>query len=251
MDFQDYLASIDPEKLSKSELVALYQATEELSKRESQNKIDTFYPETGPLRRELYKKHLEFFRAGREYSERAIIAANRIGKSVGIGGYEVSLHLTGEYPDWWEGRVFNHPTDWWAAGDTGKTARDTIQLALLGPFGSFGTGMIRGSLLLGTTPKHGLPEAVETIRVKHKSGGVSTCTIKSYDQRRESFQGTAKHGVWLDEEPPQDVYSECLLRTLTTGGILLCTFTPLMGVSEVVKSFMPGLGENVGEGYVH
>ena len=44
---------------------------------------------------------------------------------------------------------------------------------------------------------------------------------------------------WLDEEPPLDVYGECLIRTATTNGIIMLTFTPLSGMSNVVLQFMP------------
>ena len=57
--------------------------------------IDTLFPDEGPLRRELYPKHLEFFEAGLEFEERAAVCANRIGKTMGMGGYETTLHLTG------------------------------------------------------------------------------------------------------------------------------------------------------------
>lgn len=62
----------------------------------------------------------------------------------------------------------------------------------------------------------------------------------SYDQGRESFQGTSLEAVWLDEEPPMAIYAECLLRTMTTDGMVLCTFTPLLGLSDVVLAFCPG-----------
>ena len=44
----------------------------------------------------------------------------------------------------------------------------------------------------------------------------------------------------MDEEPPYDVYVECLMRTMTNDGMMMLTFTPLMGLSEVVLSFLPG-----------
>ena len=83
----------------------------------------------------------------------------------------------------------------------------------------------------------GIPDAVETIYVKHKKGQ-SVVSLKSYDQRREAFQGTEQDLIWLDEEPPLDIYSECLIRTMTTDGLLMLTFTPLMGMSDVVRSFL-------------
>ena len=78
-----------------------------------------------------------------------------------------------------------------------------------------------------------------TVEVRHLSGGWSTLGFKSYQQGRGSFEGTAQHGVRLDEEPPMDVYGESLIPTATTNGIILLTFTPLEGMSELVMSFLP------------
>ncbi len=208
-------------------------------------KIESFYPDTGPLRRELYVKHLEFFRRGAVDRERLLLAANRTGKTEGVGAYELTLHLTGRYPHWWEGRRFDGPIDAWAAGDTSKTTRDIIQYKLLGPVNELGTGIIPADALIGKPlSKAGVPDAFEIVRVQHISGGISTLGLKSYDQRREAFQGTEKHCIWLDEECPLAIYTECLLRTMKTGafngGIILLTFTPLMGLTDLVLSFLPG-----------
>lgn len=217
-----------------------YALAKELTERQRRRRLYSYYPEDGPLRRELYTKHMAFFEAGADYRERLMLAANRVGKTEGVGGYEVVLHLTGDYPDWWTGRRFDEPVTGWAAGDTSLTVRDIIQHKLLGPPGEFGTGLIPGEKLIDTTSRAGVPNAVQDIMVQHKSGGTSYLTLKSYDQRRESFQGTEKEFIWLDEEPPMDVYGECLIRTMTTNGLILCTFTPLQGMSEVVQSFLPG-----------
>ena len=204
----------------------------------------SYYPDTGPLRRELYPKHLAFFEAGKDYRERAFIAANRVGKTEGTGGYEIVCHLTGQYPEWWTGRRFSSPIDAWAGGDTGQTVRDILQAKLLGPPGvpgDQGTGLIPGDLIINTTPRSGIPNAVDTVFVRHvPTGGVSILAFKSYDQGRKSWQGTAKHVVLFDEEPPEDIYTEGLLRTMTCGGITMLTFTPLSGLSSVVLSFLPG-----------
>jgi phage terminase large subunit-like protein len=189
-----------------------------------------------------YRKHMECMAAGREHRERLMIAANRVGKTQ-MAAYEWALHLTGQYDryaPWWTGRRFDQPVRLWAAGDTGKTARDILQVALLGPHGQHGTGMIPGHRIERTTAKAGLPDAIESIYVKHEAGGLSVVQLKSYDQRREAFQGTAQDGIWLDEEPPEDIYTECLLRTMTTDGLILLTFTPLMGLTPLVLSFLPG-----------
>jgi len=196
--------------------------------------------------RVLYQKHLRFF-ASRE-RERLMIAANRIGKTQ-AGAYEATAHLTGLYPDWWTGRRFDEPVSFWAVGDTSKTVRDIGQLEMMGPMNAIGSGFIPRHLIEHFSRKPGVTDAIETVWVKHKeryhgAPCLSELGLKSYDQRRESFQGTKKHGIWLDEEPPDDIYIECLLRTVQTsdfaGGMMMLTFTPLQGLTPLVLQFLPG-----------
>lgn len=184
---------------------------------------------------------MEFFAAGAVHRERLMLAANRVGKTEGVGGYELTLHLTGQYPAWWAGRRFERPIDAWAAGDTGTTVRDIIQRKLLGPIGFWGTGLIPGDAISRTVRAAGsVPDKLDSVFVHHVSGGQSCLGLKSYDQRRESFQGTEKDVIWLDEEPDIGIYIECLMRGMTNNGLVMLTFTPLLGMSEVVLSFLPG-----------
>lgn len=229
--------------MTRDERLELIALLEEKQRRAKRRKILTFYPDEGPLRRELYTKHLEFFEAGKTFMERAAIAGNRTGKTT-MSSYETSLHLTGRYPDWWVGRRFNQPVDWWAASDTGETTRDILQLELMGRIDEIGTGMIPKEYIIGDpSRRRGVTDAIDTANVRHVSGGVSTLAFKSYDQGREKFQGTKKHGISLDEEPPMNVYSECLTRLTATSpgeddGSMLCTFTPLNGMSTVVLMYL-------------
>lgn len=128
----------------------------------------------------------------------------------------------------------------WAAGDTSKTVRDIIQLILMGEPGKYGTGMIPKDKIMRTLARTGLGDAVDVVHVKHISGDNSQLTFKSYDQRRESFQGTEQDVIWLDEEAPEDIYTECLMRTMTNNGMMMLTFTPLQGLTKVVQSFLEG-----------
>jgi phage terminase large subunit-like protein len=233
--------------------VAYLELLEEQVRRLTRRKFWTYYPEEGPLRRELYPKHMAFFAAGSKFRQRLMLAANRVGKTESVGVYELVCHLTGIYPEWWDaigGRRFNRPIVAWAAGDTGKTVRDILQFKLLGPWGNFGTGVLPGDTLKSTTSKQGVSEAIEGVTVRHVSGGTSQVLLKSYDQKREAFQGTEVDVILLDEEPPLDIYTECLLRTMTNNGMLMLTFTPLMGMSDVVLAFLPSgkLDEGAAEG---
>lgn len=227
---------------AKTELLALLAEKE---RRKSRRKLWTYYPETGPLRRELYPKHMEFFRAGASYRERCMMAANRIGKTEGAGGYETALHLTGLYPDWWEGKFFPTAITGWAAGKTNETTRDIVQAKLFGPVtgsnpkGVAGTGLIPGDCIGAITWKQGVQDLIDTVHIKHVTGKWSMLGLKSYQQGRGAFEGTEKEVIWLDEEPDIDIYGECLIRTATVGGIVYMTFTPLDGMTETVMQFRP------------
>lgn len=203
------------------------------------NKLKLLFPDTGKYRRELYPKHISFLDAGLTNRERAFIAGNRTGKTL-TSCFELAAHLSGIYPSWWKGKRFNRPVKCWSCGTTTKTVRDILQAELLGPRNDHGSGLIPRDSILRTTTKPGVPDGIETIEVKHISGGTSVLTFKSYDSGVDSFVGTAMDVIQLDEEPPQDIYTECLIRTATTNGVVLCTFTPIHGISEVVKSFLPG-----------
>lgn len=220
-------------------------ARQELARRKqvnaAQRKIDSYYPAEGPYRRELYAKHLAFFAAGKEFKERGAVAANRVGKTEGLGGYEVALHLTGQYPDWWPGRRWDRPVNVLCGGDTGTTTRDILVTKLLGPPGERGTGLVPGKTIIRTAPAPGIPNHVDFARIRHKSGGLSTLQFRSYDQGRKAWQGTERDIVWYDEEPPMDIYVEGLTRTLTTQGMIIATFTPLNGMTDVTLQFMPHL----------
>jgi phage terminase large subunit-like protein len=216
----------------------------EKDRREGQM-IRSYFPDTGPYRRELYPKHTAFFDAGAIHRERLFLAANRIGKSV-VGAYEVTTHLTGKYPHWWKGRKFAKPIRAWASGDTTITTRDIIQHKLLGNPGQYGTGFIPAPDLHHVSHKSG--GAVETIWVKHVSGGFSSVNLKSYEQGREAFQGTSIEVIWLDEEPEEDIVTECLLRTMDTpdmpgGGLMILTFTPLRGTTPLVLSYIEAMAQ--------
>lgn len=236
--------------------LALLEAEEAMVEEERFHKFDHLFPdETTQIgnftfyARRLYPKHMEFFTAGASFRARCFMAANRVGKTFSAGGFETACHLTGRYPEWWPGARFKHPIRAWACGKTNETTRDIVQTTLLGDVqyhGSRksvdGSGVIPRDCI-GVDPgqiawKSGVQDLIDTIKIKHKSGGWSKLGLKSYQQGRGAFEGTAQHVIWDDEEPPLDVYGEQIIRTATTKGRLMLTFTPLEGMSEVVQQFL-------------
>lgn len=201
-----------------------------------------------PLGRAHYPKQMKFFASESKDDEIALFGGNRTGKTH-CGCFADALHLTGLYPDWWPGRRYDRPIDMWLATDTAKNTRDILQEKMCGKPGveqAYGTGMIPGDLLVRRTVKHGLADAFESVFVRHVSGGVSTLQFKSYDQGREAFQGTRQDRIHLDEEPKLEIYAECGMRLMSTvpgekNGTLVLTETPLLGVSDLMVTFMPEL----------
>jgi len=222
--------------LSYSERLEVLTLLEEQERRRSRDKLSTYRP---------YAKQRDFHAAGAEHRERLFMAGNQLGKTL-AGGAEWAMHLTGRYPDWWEGRTFDRPVRMWAAGVTGESTRDNPQRILVGPpqqTEAWGTGMIPGDAILSTITGRGVPNGLDAVVVAYGGGGdvkrgESVLAFKSYEKGREKWQGETLEGVWFDEEPPLDIYSEGLTRTNTTGGITIVTFTPLLGMSDVVLQFL-------------
>ena len=209
---------------------AVLQLLEEQARAKRENKIKSFQP---------YDKQQEFCAATVDRNEVVLQAGNQLGKSE-IGSFMAAVFATGIYPDWWQGRRFDHPTRGWAAGESSVAVRDISQRKLCGPPGDeeqFGTGMIPKSLIVGKILGHGAGGAFDTIKVKHVSGGISEITFKSYDQERGKWQGATLDWIWFDEEPPVEHYLEGLARLVATNGLAYSTFTPLNGLNLILPRF--------------
>lgn len=203
----------------------------EKQRRKARQKLQTYKP---------YPKQAEFHQAGAIHRERLFLAGNQLGKTV-AGAAEMAMHLTGQYPGQWNGRRFDHPISALAGSESAELTRQGVQRLLVGPPADedqWGTGYIPGAAISGYTRRRSVPDAIDTIVVRHKSGGNSTLGLKAYEQGRGKWQADTVHVVWFDEEPPLDIYTEGLTRTNATGGLVYLTLTPLLGMSDVVMLFL-------------
>ena len=218
------------EKLSPDEQIELADLLAQRDRRITRNRLDQYVP---------YPKQKEFHALGLTSRERLFMSGNQLGKTLS-GAAEMAMHLTGRYPDWWEGRRFDFPILAMCGSESTELTRDGVQKQLMGPPDAqdeWGTGFIPGDSIIGWARRLGVADAIDTVTVKHVSGGKSTLLIKSYDQKRRKWQANTAHLVWFDEEPPLDIYMEGLTRTNATGGLVYLTFTPLLGMSDVVMMF--------------
>jgi phage terminase large subunit-like protein len=157
--------------------------------------------------------------------------------------YELVCHITGTYPDWWEGKVLQLPHNWWVVGENSNLIRQSIITTLLGPVGEYGTGLIRHKDLdfASLTDTTKVTTTVTAFRVKHSSGKYCQIDFKTYEMGRTAFQA-AEVNVLFDEEPPPDIFSECLTRTASLGdeAMTLMNFTPLKGAGPLIEQFLDG-----------
>jgi hypothetical protein len=136
----------------------------EQSRRIAENRLAHYRP---------YPKQREFHRAGAVHRERLLMAGNQLGKTTS-GAAETAIHLTGRYPDWWDGRVLEETIHALAGSESAELTRDGVQRLLVGPprdESLWGTGMIPKECLADWSRKQGVPDALDAILVRHGGGG--------------------------------------------------------------------------------
>lgn len=216
-----------------SELVKLL---EELQTYRRFNKIEEYKPYPWQLRFHNARGHLTDAPA----IQKGAMCANQVGKTFSCAA-EATFHATGLYPDWWDGPRLTMPNSGLVAGLTNESVRDICQAELFGDPkdpSAFGSGAVPKRLIGKTTRKAGVPDALDSVLVKHKLGGWSKINFRAYEQGWQKFMGTRFQWGWGDEEPPEDVWSQMIRSTLSTNGYLFLSFTPESGITKVVHGFM-------------
>ena len=198
----------------------LYEAellTAELERRWREDKLKYYRP---------HEKQLAFHRCPKK--NRWALGGNRTGKTE-AGAAECAWLARGNHPY----RETAGPMNGWVVSLTAEMQRDVAQkklMSYLNPAWIKGVRMREGK---ADDPEGGI---IDYIQVECVHGGVSTIGFKNCAQGREKFQGTSQDFIWFDEEPPEDVYLECLMRTLDNGGLIFGTMTPLKGMTWVYNT---------------
>lgn len=194
-----------------------------------------------------YQFQRDFHASGKVNQDRMLSAGNRCGKTYS-GAMEIAFHLTGLYPDWWEGYVCTEPPLIWVGSQTNEQSRDVTQKELLGGLDDAdkGTGTIpKFTIGKHTTRQAGIGDVVDTVDItwhhdrdeRRPAKRKAKLQFKSYEQGWKKFQGTAPNVIWLDEECDYRIFTECQTRLATTQGRLMVTFTPLSGQTDMVLYF--------------
>ena len=167
----------------------------------------------------VHQKQMAFHKCLKR--NRWVFGGNRSGKTE-CGAVEAVWWARGIHPF----RQNRKEVCGWVVSPTYEVQREVSQSKIL--------SYLRPEWIVDVTMqsgRKGSPEGgvIDYITIKNVMGGVSRIGFKSADQGRERFQGASLDFVWFDEEPPQDVYRECLMRVMDRKGEIWGTMTPLKG----------------------
>ena len=166
-----------------------------------------------------HKKQIAFHKCKKR--NRWVFGGNRSGKTE-CGAVECLWMLRGIHPY----RKNRRDVFGWSVSLSTQVQRDVAQAKILHYLPKSWIADI--TMLSGRkdSPAGGI---IDQIKIKNVFGGISTLGFKSCDQGREKFQGSSLDFVWFDEEPPRDIYEECLMRVMDKRGDIFGTMTPLKG----------------------
>lgn len=178
-------------------------------------------------------------------NKRGLQAANQIGKTISATA-EDAYHLTGKYPEWWKGKVFDRPVRLICGGVNNDKTRDLLQKALFGDpvtwrgeDGSLGTGWVPKKDIGKISMKRGVSDAFMHVKVKHHTNGIfdgwSQVTFLAYEMGKATWMGDTIDLFHLDEEPPMDILTQAGRGCIASGGIIYLSYTPENGRTDVVQ----------------
>ena len=173
--------------------------------------------------RKKHKKQLAFHRCKKR--NRWVFGGNRSGKTE-CGAVEAIWIARGIHPY----RPNRKDVFGWVVSLSQQVQRDVAQSKILHYLPAEWIADI--TMLSGRkdSPSGGV---IDQIKIKNVFGGISTIGFKSCDQGREKFQGSSLDFVWFDEEPPKDIYEECVMRVMDKRGDIFGTMTPLKGMTFI------------------
>ena len=229
------VAEVDLDNLSDAEIEKLHYLVSKKDEFEKYNQLAYWKP---------YPFQLDWIQASNHYRQRYLSAANRIGKTHGAC-MELAIHITGLYPDWWNGRKFDFkkPAVFWAIGVSQDALATSLLLKLLGVtdcrnLAELGTGAIPKDHINAFSIVKDGARCVQ-VRIKHVNGHENTLHFFASTQDESVFMGASVDYVLMDEQFPNEteLYAQCFTRTATTKGMVSVTATPEKGKTALWKEF--------------
>lgn len=193
-----------------------------------------------------------------DHPSHAFVADNLVVSNSGkshAAAHRVAWDATGLYPDWYTGPKTERGPDMWVIGDTNENTRDNCQRKLFGPNpDSPGwtdkpgeEALLHTRYIVGKpTRRTGVPGAFDSVFVKHvPSDTLTKITFKSHSMDQQALASWTGDRVWVDEELPKEKFDELLMRIIRRQGQLLLSFTPLLGLTDLVKFLLAAPADTV------
>lgn len=195
-------------------ILRILEIEKEQEKRKKSDKLARYKP---------HKKQIAFHKCKKR--NRWVFGGNRTGKTE-CGAVECVYMARGIHPY----RKNKDGVIGWVVSLSMQVQRDVAQkkvLSYVRPDWIEDVVMLSGRK---DSPEYGV---IDLLKIKNVFGGISIIGFKSCDQGREKFQGSSLDFVWFDEEPPKEIYEECMMRVIDRRGDIFGTMTPLKGLTFI------------------
>lgn len=164
---------------------------------------------------------------------RILIGGNRAGKTVS-GAAESVFRLRGNHP---YQRVPEVPVFGRGSAVDIEKGLNSIMLPELRRW-------IPPSLLIGGSWDDSYNKQARLLTLSNGS----QMDFMTYEQEAEKHAGTSRDFIWFDEEPPQFIFNEDLLRLVDRNGKWWITMTPVLGMTWVYYTYYRPLVEEMSTG---
>lgn len=170
-----------------------------------------------------HSKQKEFFNSDKPI--RVLFWGNRVGKTEGCA-QEVARYALLDKKD------ITTPIEIWCACPSYDVQKETTQKKL--------------ERYIPQNAIEGQPTYIKSGvwgELKLKNG--TRINFKSYEQGREKFQGAGKRLIWFDEEPPKDIWEECVVRQEAGQPLdIIMSMTPIKGMTWVYDDLFMKTGRD-------
>lgn len=153
---------------------------------------EAFQKDNGIYFYEPHAKQIAFHESSAPY--RMFCGANRSGKTL-AGAAELVWYALGTHPY----KKVSVPNEQWVVSTDYNVQKEASQRAVM--------SFLPTNEILGN-PSHIKAGVIDTIYLKNGS----VISFKSTDSGVSRFAGAAKRGIWFDEEPPKEIWQECIAR---------------------------------------
>ena len=203
--------------MNKKKIFKLYEISKEIQKRNIEPLLNY---NQGKI---IHKKQIDFHKSLKR--NRWVFGGNRTGKTE-CGAVETLWISLGIHPY----RQNRPKTEGWVVSLSNRVQKEVAQSKILKYLPKSSIVEIIMNEGKKASPENGI---IECIIIKNVFGNFSKIWFKSCEEGREKFQGTSLDFVWFDEEPPEEIYTECKMRVMDKKGDIFGTMTPLKGLSYI------------------